>query len=62
MTKTCPNCGEATFLHVVIYGLPDAPPDKSKYMTGRCCTAERDTMTIQVATRLLRFEHAVAMI
>ena len=62
MTKTCPSCGEATSLSEVIYGLPDGPPDEGKYVTAGCCTSERDPMTIQVATRLLPFRHAVARI
>jgi hypothetical protein len=46
MTKKCPSCGESAYLREVIYGLPDGPPNESKYVTGGCCISESDPMTI----------------
>jgi hypothetical protein len=46
MTKNCPSCGEVASLREVIYGLPDGPPEESKYAIGGCCISESDPMTI----------------
>ena len=33
----CPNCDSSTGVREILYGMPAAEPDPSKYIVGGCC-------------------------
>lgn len=41
-SQNCPSCGSANGLREYIYGMPDGPPDESKYLIGGCCVTGDD--------------------
>ena len=42
MIDKCPNCGDSSSLRQILYGMPEAQIDLSKFKLGGCCISGSD--------------------